>query len=231
MGNGIAQVFADARQLQVANDRHRSGGISSAGKAAIEKSLGRAWSRKEKHQREDESQATVIGRIAVSRTELKDAVGRRSSAVEAVVEKHARSRRRSFPKLDRGHAREDQHPGDEHIVDLDHRNRGQRPKPRRQGHRDALHEPRAADEAGRSDPKVRRPATRRQLPGLSPAPKSLGKVAVEAQDYPGFVSNRVLMPMINEAVYCLMEGVATEEGHRHGHEARHESPDGPPGPG
>ncbi|HKX45481.1 MAG TPA: 3-hydroxybutyryl-CoA dehydrogenase [Planctomycetota bacterium] len=41
---------------------------------------------------------------------------------------------------------------------------------------------------------------------------SLDKVPVEAQDYPGFVSNRVLMPMINEAVYCLMEGVATREG-------------------
>jgi 3-hydroxybutyryl-CoA dehydrogenase len=34
---------------------------------------------------------------------------------------------------------------------------------------------------------------------------------VEVNDYPGFVSNRVLMPMINEAIYCLMEGVATAE--------------------
>ena len=42
--------------------------------------------------------------------------------------------------------------------------------------------------------------------------EALGKVPVEASDYPGFVSNRVLMPMINEAVYCLMEGVATREG-------------------
>ena len=39
----------------------------------------------------------------------------------------------------------------------------------------------------------------------------LGKTAVEVSDYPGFVSNRVLMPMINEAVYCLMEGVASKE--------------------
>jgi 3-hydroxybutyryl-CoA dehydrogenase len=36
----------------------------------------------------------------------------------------------------------------------------------------------------------------------------LDKTPVEVNDYPGFVSNRVLMPMINEAVYCLMEGVA-----------------------
>lgn len=39
----------------------------------------------------------------------------------------------------------------------------------------------------------------------------LGKTAVEANDYPGFVSNRILMPMINEAVTTLMEGVATKE--------------------
>jgi 3-hydroxybutyryl-CoA dehydrogenase len=39
----------------------------------------------------------------------------------------------------------------------------------------------------------------------------LGKTPVTVSDYPGFVSNRVLMPMINEAVYCLQEGVATAE--------------------
>jgi 3-hydroxybutyryl-CoA dehydrogenase len=39
----------------------------------------------------------------------------------------------------------------------------------------------------------------------------LGKTPVEVNDYPGFVSNRVLMPMINEAIYCVMEGVASPE--------------------
>ena len=39
----------------------------------------------------------------------------------------------------------------------------------------------------------------------------LEKVAVEVNDYPGFVANRVLMPMLNEAIYCVMEGVATPE--------------------
>ena len=39
----------------------------------------------------------------------------------------------------------------------------------------------------------------------------LEKTPVEVNDYPGFVSNRVLMPMINEAVYCLMEGVGKPE--------------------
>jgi len=41
--------------------------------------------------------------------------------------------------------------------------------------------------------------------------RKMGKVPVEVNDYPGFVSNRVLMPMINEAIYCLMEGVGTPE--------------------
>jgi len=41
--------------------------------------------------------------------------------------------------------------------------------------------------------------------------EKLGKVPVECNDYPGFVSNRVLMPMINEAVFSLHEGVATKE--------------------
>ncbi len=41
--------------------------------------------------------------------------------------------------------------------------------------------------------------------------ETLGKTVAEAQDYPGFVSNRILMPMINEAVFCLMEGVADRE--------------------
>jgi 3-hydroxybutyryl-CoA dehydrogenase len=39
----------------------------------------------------------------------------------------------------------------------------------------------------------------------------LGKTALEAADYPGFIANRILMPMINEAIYTLMEGVGTPE--------------------
>lgn len=41
--------------------------------------------------------------------------------------------------------------------------------------------------------------------------KSLQKVPIEVNDFPGFISNRVLMPMINEAIYALYEGVATKE--------------------
>ncbi len=42
--------------------------------------------------------------------------------------------------------------------------------------------------------------------------ESLGKVPVEASDYPGFIANRILAPMINEAAFCLMEGASTREG-------------------
>lgn len=41
--------------------------------------------------------------------------------------------------------------------------------------------------------------------------EKLDKTPVEVNDYPGFVANRILMPMINEAIYCVMEGVASVE--------------------
>jgi 3-hydroxybutyryl-CoA dehydrogenase len=50
--------------------------------------------------------------------------------------------------------------------------------------------------------------TYQKVEGLA---KKMGKTAIEVNDYPGFVSNRVLMPMINEAIFALFEGVATAE--------------------
>ena len=41
--------------------------------------------------------------------------------------------------------------------------------------------------------------------------KELGKTPITVHDFPGFISNRILMPMINESVYCLMEGIAEPE--------------------
>ena len=55
----------------------------------------------------------------------------------------------------------------------------------------------------------------------------LNKTAVEASDYPGFIANRMLMPMVNEAIFAVMEGVGTAGCNRYGHEARDEPPDGP----
>ncbi len=41
--------------------------------------------------------------------------------------------------------------------------------------------------------------------------RTIGKISVEAADYPGFIANRILMPMINEAIYAVMEGVGTPD--------------------
>ena len=41
--------------------------------------------------------------------------------------------------------------------------------------------------------------------------KKMGKIPIQCGDYPGFVSNRILMPMINEAIFCLEQNVATKE--------------------
>jgi len=41
--------------------------------------------------------------------------------------------------------------------------------------------------------------------------EKMGKTCAEAQDFPGFIANRILLPMINEAIYCLYEGVGTPE--------------------
>jgi 3-hydroxybutyryl-CoA dehydrogenase len=41
--------------------------------------------------------------------------------------------------------------------------------------------------------------------------RAVGKIPVEVNDFPGFVANRILMPMINEAIYCLYESVGTPE--------------------
>jgi 3-hydroxybutyryl-CoA dehydrogenase len=78
------------------------------------------------------------------------------------------------------------------------------------GDRDALHEPGPGHEAGGDHPRPRH--LRRGDRGVvTRTAEALGKTVAEAQDYPGFVSNRILMPMINEAVFCLMEGVAETE--------------------
>ncbi len=59
---------------------------------------------------------------------------------------------------------------------------------------------------------VRGPQTSREtLSAAHRIVKGLGKTPVEVNDSPGFVSNRVLMPMINEAVFCVHEGVGTAE--------------------
>ena len=57
--------------------------------------------------------------------------------------------------------------------------------------------------------------------------ESLGKNIAVSEDFPAFIVNRILLPMINEAVYTLYEGVGTVEVDRQGHAARRQPSDGP----
>ena len=77
------------------------------------------------------------------------------------------------------------------------------------------------------DPRPGDVATRSMARRRSALRARSARPAVEAADYPGFIANRILMPMINEAMFAVMEGVGTRRGDRHGDEARHEPPDGP----
>ena len=61
--------------------------------------------------------------------------------------------------------------------------------------------------------------------------EQLGKTTADAEDFPAFIVNRILVPMINEAVYTLYEGVGTVERDRHRDEARRQPSDGAAGAG
>ena len=206
MGNGIAQVFAqsglDVRLCDSA------GPALDRARANIEKSLGEV-----RREGQADRAAIATSRIArVSTTGTPRAAGGRR--LRGRGDRGGRGRQASScsRKLD-AITRPGRHPGVEHLVDLDHgARRGDQAA--RQGPRHALHEPGAADDAGRADSRPgdvgrvdddRRPSSA----------CALGKTAVEAADYPGFIANRILMPMINEAIYALMEGVGTRRGDRH----------------
>ena len=96
----------------------------------------------------------------------------------------------------------------QHLLDPDHHAR-RRHVAARPGDRHALLQPGARAGARRGDPgaaDLGRDGRRDRL-----ARRDLGKEPAEANDSPGFVSNRILMPFINEAAYALMEGVAEPE--------------------
>ena len=98
----------------------------------------------------------------------------------------------------------------QHLVDPDRvTRRGDRPA--RPGDRHALLQPGARDE--RLSRSIRAPQhLRRDRRGeILELSRELGKTPAQANDFPGFVSNRILMPLINEAAYALADGVAEAE--------------------
>ena len=81
----------------------------------------------------------------------------------------------------------------------------------RRYYRNAFHESGAGDESRGNSAWIGDSQTKRDLNDESNWRNRSAKRRSTVNDYPGFVSNRVLMPMINEAIYCVMEGVGTAE--------------------
>ncbi len=199
MGNGIAQVFASHGHDVVMVDL--DGAAAERGRAAIEKSLTR-FVKKEKIT-EDEKNA-ILGRLSVS-TSIAD-LAEADLVVEAVSER-LDIKRAVFGDLDAkvkpegilasntssiwitkiaaSTKRADQ------VIGMHFMN----PVPLMK----LIEVIRGEDTSDATTERVMKLAS------------ELGKVPVEVNDSPGFVSNRVLMPMINEAICCLHEGVATAE--------------------
>lgn len=200
MGNGIAHVFAQAGHAVtlVDLDHDRLG----AARATIDKNLGRMVA-KERITAED--QAATLDRL-VAETDLVKGVAAADLVVEAATE-NAELKARIFDQLD------DAAPPAAILA----------------SNTSSISITQIAAATGRPDrvigmhffnpvpvmklvEVVRGLATSDEtyetVRGLA---ESLGKTPVEVNDAAGFVSNRVLMPMINEAVFCVQEGVATPE--------------------
>ncbi|MEW5865313.1 MAG: 3-hydroxybutyryl-CoA dehydrogenase [Bacillota bacterium] len=199
MGSGIAQVAATAGLSVTLCDV--SEGLAKKGLAAVEKGLARAI---EKGKLQPEEKDAVLARIKATAdlSHVADA----DMAIEAVVE-NADVKKDVFRKLDAllgPHAIISSNTSSISITRL-------AAATRRPDRVIGMHfmNPVPAMKlveiiSGQRTSDETRQVTRALV-------EKLGKTPVAVSDYPGFVSNRLLMPMINEAVYCLMEGVASAE--------------------
>ena len=199
MGNGIAQVFAqsgfDVRLYDA------SAGAVDRARASIEKSLGRFV---EKGKLTAENRDAAIARITPAGTV--DDLGATDYVVEAIIE-NADIKKKLFADLDRV-----TRPG---VI---------------------LSSNTSSISITTLGAATKRPDKVLGMHFMNPVPlmtlvelirgqatspesmaiatdlcKTLGKIPVEAADYPGFIANRILMPMINEAAFAVMEGVGTPE--------------------
>ncbi|MBI2266411.1 MAG: 3-hydroxybutyryl-CoA dehydrogenase [Armatimonadetes bacterium] len=200
MGNGIAQVFAQSGFPVVLQDRTME--MAQGGFSRIEKNLARGV---EKGKVTEEEKTATLSRIQCTAmlSDLADC----DLVVEAVYEDPA-VKKQVFPELDRltkGHTVLASNTSAISITEL-------AAATKRPGKVLGMHFMNPV-------PLMKLVEIIRGLETADTAVvaildlcRKLGKVPVEAQDFPGFISNRILMPMINEAIYALMEGVGTREG-------------------
>jgi 3-hydroxybutyryl-CoA dehydrogenase len=199
MGNGIAQVFAQAGREVVMVDIKEE--FLKKATATIEKNLGRMV---KKEKITDEQAKEALGRIKTS-TNVADASGAQL-VVEAVFEDMS-IKSEIFKKLDANCPPETILSSNTSSISIT----GIAATTNRPDRVIGMHFMNPVPVMKLVEV-IRGLATSDETTGLVKAlSEDIGKVPVEANDYPGFVSNRVLLPMINEAVYCLMEGVAEVE--------------------
>ncbi len=199
MGNGIAQTFAsfEAEVRLVDVDE----AALQRGVGAIEKSLAR-FVKKEKLSQADA--AAILGRIKPS-TNLED-VGDAPLVVEAIVER-ADVKAQVFGRLDEVTPETSILATNTSSISITEIAAGTKRADRVIG----MHFMNPVPLMALVEVIRGQETSDETTATVMECSRSIGKTPVEANDYPGFVSNRVLMPMINEAVYCLMEGVAEKE--------------------
>ena len=196
MGNGIAQVFAqsgfDVTLIDAAD------GALERARATIDKSLGKLV---EKGKLQAAERSAAIGRIHTGTAP--DDLAHADFIVEAIFE-DAVVKKRLFESLDRIVFRAVVHDYDISLTPLG-------AAPTRPDKVLGMHFMNPVPLMTLVE-LIRGQATSSEAMATASALcVRLGKTAVEAADYPGFIANRVLMPMINEAVYCVMEGVGTPD--------------------
>jgi 3-hydroxybutyryl-CoA dehydrogenase len=199
MGNGIAQVFAHHGYSVVMTDIKDE--FVQRGMSAIEKSLARLV---KKEVIDEKTKGAILGRITGS-TRLADAASA-ELAIEAVVEDFA-TKTKVFGELDSLCSKEAILATNTSSISIT----ALAAKTSRSERFIGMHFMNPVPLMKLVEI-IRGLATSDETTAtIVELSKKLDKTPVEVNDYPGFVSNRVLMPMINEAVYCLMEGVATAE--------------------
>ena len=199
MGNGIAHVFARSGHDVVLCDVEQR--FLDRGLDTIGKNLDREVA---KNKITAADKATALDRITpvLERAKLSEC----QLVVEAATEKFE-IKAEIFRDLDRL-MKPDVLLALEHLLHFDYENRRSH-KASRQSHRDAFLQSGAGDETGRGDPRAGDFAG--YLRKCARSGDKLEKTPVEVNDAPGFVSDRVLMPLLNEAMYAVMEGVATAQ--------------------
>jgi len=199
MGNGIAQVFAQAGHTVILRDLDRA--ILDRALGQIDRSLGKLA---EKGRIGAADRAAVLGRIHAT-TDLGEAAAA-LLVVEAVVEK-LEVKRELFAELDRVTPPAAVLASNTSSISITKLGAATRRPDKVIGMHFMNPVPlMALVEVIRGQ--ATSDETTRTVMDLS---RALGKTPVEVNDFPGFVSNRVLMPMINEAVFAVYEGVAKAE--------------------